>query len=214
MSGRGWVPPNAHALTLLHLYTDVYTEQEFTRRDLKMNKTMAATENPRTNAQHFISFSVTVCTHTSVPLLWGPRLRTPLTLFKVPRGSSLPLEQESDSLIRLWQSQRPLLPGRSKPTGGKDCLDCYCCFKGVFVQKCSFYDCYYNYCYDYLIKDLYHTVKRAGMTLLLCLSLVVIPAVLMDSITHKLWTKVLLLIATRIHTNSCCACVSAAHTHS
>lgn len=35
------------------------------------------------------------------------------------------------------------------------CSECRCCFKGVFVQKCSFYDCYYNYCYDYLIKDLY-----------------------------------------------------------
>lgn len=31
--------------------------------------------------------------------------------------------------------------------------------KGVFVQKCSFYDCYYNYCYDYLIKDLYHSAE-------------------------------------------------------
>lgn len=160
-----------------------------THSDLKMKGTMSAAERSEvyiwalgehkshgftTHTQHFIP--CTVATHTctqSRPSPLRPASLDPTDSLQSalePRGSSLPLEPVSDTVIWhwQWQSQRPPLPGRTKQTWkGKDpllthCSDCCCCcFKGVFVQKCSFYDCYYNYCYDYLIKDLYHTEERA-----------------------------------------------------
>lgn len=68
-----------------------------------------------------------------------------------------PSAWEDQTTLKKGQDPPPPLPPRSHCS---DC--CCCCFKGVFVQKCSFYDCYYNYCYDYLIKDLYHTGKKNG----------------------------------------------------
>lgn len=193
------------------VYTDVYTEHEYTpspdkhvklwthtyREALaKMKGTMYAAESllhthTHTRALNISPHLPSPCTHekkthTSRPSPQRPDSLDPTDSLQSalePRGSSLPLEPVSDTVIWhwqwQWQSQRA--PPAHTPSAWEDqttlkkgqdppplpprshCSDCCCCcFKGVFVQKCSFYDCYYNYCYDYLIKDLYHTGKKNG----------------------------------------------------
>lgn len=76
-----------------------------------------------------------------------------------PRGSSLPLEPVSE---KFWdrQLQRPLLPGR---TNEQDCIfrtartAVVVVLKGSLYRNALFMIVIINYCYDYLIKDLYHT---------------------------------------------------------
>lgn len=180
-----------------------------------------------THTRHFVSFTVETHTHIhklSLPL-WGPLLWTPLTLFKVPWSlgdSSLPLESVSDPVIWdwqwQWQSQRPPLPGRTKQNIEKDRIPSLrtartavvVYFKGVFVQKCSFYDCYYNYCYDYLIKDLYHTEESVVPLFYYC-------DALKKKCIHTFWLavrhKAKLLIAKTMHTNAnLCSCFSVTYT--
>lgn len=122
-------------------------------------------------------FALNILFHTrAVPSCPSVPSGPPLTLLKVPWSLGDPACLWSRNLMRsfdavltvtappfAWEDQTNVKKKDKTPPTPllSHCSDCCCrCFKGVFVQKCCFYDCYYNYCYDYLIKDLYRTEEK------------------------------------------------------
>lgn len=151
---RTWI----HTLTLSETNETLDTHTEW-HSDLKMKGIMAAAEryifetmkyinavdsrhtHTHTCTQHFSPLTLTMDAHIRRPSPLRPASLDPTDSLQSAleaRGSSLPLEPESDIVIWHWQWQwnwqRPLLPGRTKHVKGQDpplshCSDCWCCFK-------------------------------------------------------------------------------------
>lgn len=195
------IPSHAHAHTHITslVYTDVYTEQEYTPSldtqthserhkwweqcccetwDIYLKSWIHHTHIHALNISSHLAFTHThTHAHKPSPSFPGPhwlsskclgasgiqlafgaciKIQIVLTLKVTVTVPAPPSAREDQTKKRLKKNKKDRIPTPFPSLS--HCSDCCCCcFKGVFVQKCSFYDCYYNYCYDYLIKDLYHT---------------------------------------------------------